>query len=285
MLELCVLNPDLGQGYYSGEVLEVRGNRYRHRPYKTWLDIAERLHCRLLTPLPEGEELVRLRFVPLAPGASWHTQEVAEEITEKYGTSSGFSRINKLEEPTFLLDYQESLSRVNLQPGGAVLDLGINTGDEFALFAKLHPAGIHTMTFTGIDHAHSALKLARERFPQPNFSFVHADINALATLELGVFDLVISIGTLQSPGINSHDVLRHLVKQRLTPSGSLVLGFPNCRYIDGEIVYGAKMKNFSRPDLSLLVKDLAFYRKYLQQHKFRVFITGKYYIFLTAIRS
>ncbi len=62
------------------------------------------------------------------------------------------------------------------------------------------------------------------------------------------------------------------------------MALPNTPNQDGEIVYGARMKNFAQPDLSLVIKDLAFYRKYLHQHRFKVFLTGKYYLFLTAVR-
>ena len=67
-------------------------------------------------------------------------------------------------------------------------------------------------------------------------------------------------------------------------NNSIILGFPNCRHIDGELKYGAKTKNYSEPELSLLINNISFYKRYLQQHKFKVTISGKYYIFLTAIR-
>ena len=65
--------------------------------------------------------------------------------------------------------------------------------------------------------------------------------------------------------------------------GALLLSLPNSRYVDGEQLYGARMRNFSQPELSLLVKDLAFYRRYLQQHRRQVFITGKREILVTAV--
>ena len=62
-----------------------------------------------------------------------------------------------------------------------------------------------------------------------------------------------------------------------------ILGFPNCRYQDGDTLYGARMKNFSQPELSLLIKDVSFYKKYLQQHRKKVFITGRHYILVTGV--
>jgi hypothetical protein len=73
-----------------------------------------------------------------------------------------------------------------------------------------------------------------------------------------------------------------IVQNYLKKDGSMILGFPNCRWIDGEMVYGAKAKNYSFSEMSLLYKDVIFCKKYLQQKKFRVTITGKDYIFLTA---
>jgi len=73
-----------------------------------------------------------------------------------------------------------------------------------------------------------------------------------------------------------------IVQNQLKKNGSMILGFPNCRWIDGEMVYGARVKNYPFSEMGLLYKDVIFSKKYLQQKKFRVTITGKDYIFLTA---
>jgi hypothetical protein len=62
----------------------------------------------------------------------------------------------------------------------------------------------------------------------------------------------------------------------------MFLGFPNCRWIDSKIVYGVKAPSHSFSKLSLVLKDIHFTKKYLQQKKYRVIITGKDYLFLTA---
>ena len=104
-------------------------------------------------------------------------------------------------------------------------------------------------------------------------------------LGLGRFDLILSVGTLHSPGlINSKALLMKLVQEHLEPDGSLILGFPNCRWTGGEVVHGARTRNYSRPELSLLFKDVDFAKRYLQQHRFKVTLTGKHYVFLTAGR-
>lgn len=275
--EVYALDPDLSPGRLGGERVEVAGTYYRHRSLQSWLDLAQRLACRLHTPTREGH-LIRLRFSRL-DASSWHSSKEAGH--EAYGADTDFSRVQKLEEPTFLLDYTEALGRAGLRPGGRILSLGVGRGDELLPLVRLFPQ--LELSFTGIDHSESSLEGARARFPESRF--VRADLNDLGALELGRFDLIISIATFQSPGVRGHDLIRELVQNHLSERGSLILALPNCRYQDGEVQFGAKMKNFSRPELSLVVRDLAFYRKYLQQHHFKVSITGKYYLFLSAVRA
>lgn len=277
-LSFRALDPDQGAGLFAGEFLELSGARYRYRPLRAWLDLAERLGCRLHTPERKGA-LVRLSLSKLGEG-SWHEQKASGG--EAYDEGSEFARVQKLEDPTFWLDYTEALERAAPPPGGRVLSLGVGRGDELEPFGGLF--GEHDLSFTGVDRSASALEVARVRFPGPNYRFVSGDLNDLAGLRLGRYDLVVSIATFQSPGVAGHALIREVAQRHLTERGSLILALPNCRYRGGEVVYGAKMKNFARPDLSLLVKDATFYRKYLQQHRFRVFVTGKYYLFLTAVR-
>ena len=63
----------------------------------------------------------------------------------------------------------------------------------------------------------------------------------------------------------------------------MILGLPNARYIGGELEHGTRMKNFRQPELGLVIKDIAFYRKYLQQHAMQVFVTGKYELLVTGV--
>lgn len=306
--ELDVLDPDRGRGLYAGERVEVDGVAYTHRPYRVWVDLAERLGLRLCTPrsvaanpaatspaatspLPTGAErvaaspLVRLRFEQLDPEARLRAD--AADPTERYGAASAFARVSKLEDPGFVLDLADALARVALAPGARILDIGVNTGDELALLLALQPA-LRDATLVGIDHSASAIAAARERFRGSRIELHVADVDdaaALAALDLGRFDLVISIGTLQSAGIDDRELLRRIVQDHLASTGAVILGMPNCRYIDGEVEYGARMKNYRQPELGLLVKDVAFYRKYLQQHHRHVFVTGKHYILVTGVAN
>lgn len=275
VVELDVLDPDRGRGLYAGELVDG----FVHRPYRVWLDLAERMGLRMATPRIIAEPRVRLRLERLDEDARLR----GDEGTEKYGASSEFARIDKLEDPGFVIDMADALERVGLGAGARVLDLGVNTGDELALLMLLVPA-LQQATLVGVDHSASAIAVARARFG-PNVELHVADIATLGELALGRFDLVLSIGTLQSPGIDDRDVLRRIVQDHLTPAGAVILGIPNCRYIDGETEYGTRMKNFRQPELGLLVKDVAFYRKYLQQHHRQVFVTGKHYVLVTGVRE
>lgn len=282
-IELDVLDPDLGRGCYAGETVEHGGATYVHRSFRVWVDLAERLGLRLRTPRVLAPPRVRLVFERLDADA--RLRPAADDPTEKYGAGSEYARISKHEDPGFVIDLAEALARVALRPGARVLDLGVNRGDELALLVALCPA-LRDATLVGIDHSASAIAHARERFcDAPHVQLHQADLAELGTLGLGRFDLVVSIGTLQSPGIDDRDLIRQIVQNHLAPAGTVIIGFPNCRYVAGEVEYGTRMKNFRQPELGLLLKDVAFYRKYLQQHHRQVFVTGKHYVLVTGVAA
>lgn len=273
-----VLDPDRAGGAYAGERVELDGVAYVHRPWRVWIDLAERLGLRMRTPRAATPPLVTVAFERL--DASARLRGDGDDVTERYGADSPFARIDKLEDPGFVLDMRDALARCELPPDARILDLGVNTGDELALIQHVAPS-LRDASFVGIDHSASAIAVARERFPRAVFHV--AGLAALPALALGRFELVVSIGTLQSAGVDDRDVVRRVVQDHLAPNGRVIFGFPNCRYIDGEIEYGTRMKNFTQPELGLLVKDVAFYRKYLQQHHRRVFVTGKHYVLVTGV--
>ncbi len=234
------------------------------------------------TPQILSEDLVKITFEKLNGENSFHTAPI-EQREEKYGVNSKFFKINKNEEPTFLLAYKRALEAVKIQTRKQVLNLGINKGDEFELIEQLlSKEAFENIALIGVDHSKSALEIAQARFP--NKKFYAIDINQLATLNLPKADLIISIGTLQSPSINYKPFLMSLVQEHLTEDGALILGFPNSRWIDTELIYGAKAPNYPYSEMSLLFNDVIFAKKYLQQKKFRITLTGREYIFLTATR-
>ncbi len=279
-VQLDVLDPDLGRGLYAGEPVPSGG---LHRPLRVWLDLAERLGLRLCTPQrsDDGARL-RLTFEPLDRAAQIRG---AEPGSEKYGTQSDFARVRKHEDAGFVLDLRDALERVSASAASRVLYLGCNTGDEIDLVRTLSPL-LRAAHHVGVDHSASAIAAARARFAADaeHVTFHELDLASAERLAaLGRFDLIVSVGTLQSGALDDRDLLRRIVQDSLTPRGAVILGIPNCRYVDGEVEYGARMKNFRQPELGLLVKDIAFYRKYLQQHHRQVFVTGKHYLFVTAV--
>lgn len=282
-LSFTVLSPDVSDKY-SGEPIEIDKKTYLYRGYKAWINLAELHHCKMLTPLAVNEYLVKITFQKLNAHDSFHSAPI-ENQEEKYGTESKFFNINKNEEPTFLHAYYKALTAVKIEQRKQILNLGINKGDEFELITQMVELKLFDkMQLVGVDHSQTALTFAKERFPKDNVQFYKQDINKLSELNLPKSDLIISIGTFQSPSINYKPFLMSLVQEHLTHDGALILGFPNSRWIDKELIYGAKAPNYPYSEMSLLFNDVIFAKKYLQQKKFRVTITGREYIFLTATR-
>ena len=277
-------NPDRGAEHYSGSQIDINGLAHLHHSWKAWSNLAELLYCRMLTPKTAGEDEVILYFQKLDRSDSFH-QTQPQNKKEKYGTTSHFSDIHKNEEPAFLFAYLRALRQVKIETRRTVLDLGINSGDEFDLIRTItDEERYRQMQLIGIDHSPSAIKKARADFPEENVTLHCHDINHLDELSLPKTDLILSIGTLQSPGIDFKPLFMSLIQRHLIPDGAVILGFPNCRWIDGEMIYGAKAPHYNFPEMSLVIKDIYFCKKYLQQHKFRVTITGKDYLFLTATK-
>lgn len=270
-VRFSVPNPDLGLHLYPGE----RTGAGIYRPYQTWLDLADRLNAHFLTPEPRGEQVVlHLKAdPPIRRGPRG-------DKAQRYGAETDFQRIDKLEEPGFLLDLQEALARADLRPGARVLALGVNSGSELRLLDLAYPG--QAFEVVGVDHSASALKLARARFPQHPFS--ELDLNALPT-DLGRFDLVLALSVLQSPDIDTDRLLAALLRHHLAPGGALILSFPNARYIGHRLSYGARTLNFARPELGLLVRDVAHVRRQLHRKGFQVTLTGQYELVLTAARA
>jgi len=282
-ISFSVLNPDLSHGY-AGKLVEVDGKKYLYRGYKAWVDLSELLLCKMLTPKEEGSALVTLSFEKLEREDSFHIDSKSIK-EEKYGVSSHFFEIHKMEEPAFFYYYHQALQNVKIATRKRILNLGINRGDEFQVIKNLLDIKEYeNSTFVGIDHSKSAIAYAKEKFKENNVQFYAEDINEIDKLNLGKFDLLISIGTLQSPSINFKPFFMSLVQNVLEKEGAIILGFPNSRWIAGELIYGAKAPNYAMSEMSLLFNDVIFCKKYLQQHKYRVTLTGKQYLFLTATK-
>jgi hypothetical protein len=279
-IEFEVIDPDVSNEF-SGTLISVAGEKYVYRPFKVWVDLAEILHCKMLTPKTLTGSRILIRYKILDMSRSWHNHS-GIDITERYGCGSEFSKIFKFEEPYFLNDFLRSLNMAGVKEGMKILDLGINRGDEFKIFNEFFRHASEKIIFTGIDHCASAIKQAKSDLKSDNYIFYDNDLSDIASLNLPKQDIIISIGTLQSPEFDGSAVFRYLVQNLLNEEGSIILGFPNSRYIDCEVVYGAKTKNYAESNLNLLIKDISSHKRYLQQHKFKTVTFGKYYIFLVA---
>jgi len=278
-----VLNPDLGKGY-SGEKVYIENLTYMHRGYKAWTDLAELLMCKMHTPKESRYPYVTLTFEKIKIENSFHL-DIQNEKEEKYGVDSSFSKIHKMEEPAFFYYYQQALTNVKVEKKTCILNLGVNRGDEFQVIKNILDTNKYEeLKLVGIDHSKTAIEYAQSCFPEENVTFHTHDINDLDSLNLGRFDLLISIGTLQSPSINFKPFFMSLVQNYLEKDAAIILGFPNSRWVGGEMIYGAKAPNYVMSEMSLLYNDVMFCKKYLQQKKYRVTLTGKQYVFLTATK-
>lgn len=272
---LVVGDPDLGTGRYPGAQVEAGEHCIIHRPWSVWTDLAGRLHLRLATPERLSSTHLRIRLVrPVG-----EVPEPPPDPREKYGSDSWFAEVRKGEDPTFVLDLGDALERAALPPDPRVLVLGVNRGDEIELIEGLLERSIRAV---GLDHCPSALADARRRFSRHRF--IEGDLSRVPELDLGVFDLVVAVDVLHSPGVPDRPLLHHIVQQRLTARGAVILGVPNCTYQHGERLPGARTRNFTQPELSLLVKTVAYYRRYLHQHRFEVFVTGQHEVLVTGVR-
>nr|WP_321267021.1 methyltransferase domain-containing protein [uncultured Sulfurimonas sp.] len=248
--------------------------------YKAFVDLAQIFFMKMLTPLQNSKELVTLRFEKLNKKSSFHKDA---KSSEKYGVQSEFFTIDKTSQFSFLYHYREALKFINIKEKKRVLNLGVNRGDEFRVIQELLSEDeFKAKKLVGIDYCASAIDYAKKDFSFSNVEFKCHDINELDELNLGEFDLIISIGTLQSSGVNFNTTFMSLYQKYLAKDGAIILGFPNCRWIDGEMIYGAKAPNYAFCEMSLVLKDIHFCKKYLQQKKYRVVITGKDYLFLSA---
>ncbi len=265
----------------AGEILELEilESDIERIGYKAFVDLAQLFFMKMLTPLSKSESVI-LRFYKLNTNTSFHK---AQKSSEKYGVDSEFFTIDKTVQFSFLYHYRKALKFINIENKKRVLNLGVNRGDEFRVIKDmLEFDEFKSKEFVGIDYSVSAIEYAKKDFPDANVDFRCHDINSLGELSLGKFDLMISIGTLQSTNINFNATFMNLYQNHLEKGGAIILGFPNCRWIDGEMIYGAKAPNYAFSEMSLVLKDIHFCKKYLQQKKYRVIITGKDYLFLTA---
>ncbi len=233
-----------------------------------WNDICQ-LYFFKITALEKLENgSYELHIEGLNKNDSFHKDKT--DSKEKYGVDSLFFQIDKNTKFAFLHHYLKALKNVDINSKTRILNLGINKGNEFSVIRDLiGQEEFLKKEFVGIDYSKSAIDFAKTSLPYSNVSLYEHDITVLQKLNLGKFDLIISIGTLQSSNLNFNETFMSIFQEFLEKNGSMILGFPNCRWIDGEMIYGAKPPNYSYSELSLVIKDIYFCKKYLQQKKIR----------------
>ncbi len=276
-VSFSVLNPDLFLHEYAGTKVQYGKQSYIHRPLQCYLDLAMQLGFIARVP-QKKDHLIVLNMVKQDFKNSFHNYK-----EDKYGQNSPFFTIDKNEQAAFLHYYLLALKQAGACKAVSVLNLGVHRGLEFIPLQQLCKQDFKQMALQGIDLNADALQEARRSYP--GALFYEHDINDLSSLPLHKSDLFISIGTLHSPGIDFDATLRYVVKELLYQKCAIVLGFPNCRWIDGQMVYGAKMKNYNFSEMSLVLKDMIFAKRYLQKKGFNVLTFGKDYLFICAFRG
>ncbi len=278
-------DPDLSAAHFDGEPLRLDGAPVRYRSLAAWLDLAEALGASLGTPQISAPGWVRLPLRRLDRRVGWHRTARPSGDPEKYGADSEFARTDKFEDPAFVRAWRDALAFLQLPPDARVLSLGCHTGGELGAIAQGRtPAALAALTLVGVDHAASAIAAARARYPQPPFTFQVADLNDPAALPPGRFDLVIAINLLQSQALDGRALFRRIVGQHLAETGGVLLGFPNSRVVDHRVCHGAAARHVAHPELSGLLTDLAYHRRYLHQHRCRTIVTGKHTVLLAGRR-
>lgn len=272
LIEVDALDPDVSANHFDGELIGAD----RYRSWAGWAEVAEALDCALATPHSQHPGRVTVRFRVLDRNATWHSATPSGD-PEKYGAASAFARIDKFEEPHFALGFARALGYLKLPAAPDVLSVGVHQGAELgAVDAALGSRGARI----GVDHSTTALAAARLRYPDPRFTFVEADLRDplpdSPALAAGV-DALIAINTLHSPALDGPAVFRRLVKRHLRPSGGVILGFARCRYVEHQRRFGAEKPG-------QILRDIAAYRRYLNQHGFTSMVLGKHTVLLVARR-
>lgn len=276
--ELSIPDPDACGGAWPGE---ARPDGAPQRGLRDWLDLADAVGARLRvpTPLPDSEPRRLLAtFERLAGEAELHAD--GGRPPERYAADRDFARLRKMALPGFALPLLDALAFAAPGPPERVLVAGCHRGDELDALAQARPP-VPPERIVGVDRQADALAEARRRHPRARF--VEADLASLPD-GLGRFDLILAVDVLQSPELDGPAILRTLVRDHATTGGGLVIGLPCSRLVGGEVVWGARTRNFAETDLSLLVRDLAGHRRYLHQQGYRTRIGGRYDLLLAARR-
>lgn len=263
--------------HYPGELRETTSGPLRLRTLQNLVDLGDALNC-TAAPVRYAAPWMEIILTPRAPESQWHQEQPG---IEKYGMNSKYQRIQKLEDPSFLSDLHRSMKEAHIDRCRHLINLGVNTGDELIPVMELNSK----TCCVGIDHSPSAIAAARTRFESTPHTFLEMDINQIDAIDAAHhhrYDLFMSLGTLHSPSVDSKRVFMWCMQHLLAKDATVIIGFPNCRWGNGHPVPGARTRNRKESDMSLVIKDVYFVKKYLQQHRFNTVIFGKYYLFVVG---
>lgn len=245
---------------------------------KKLCQFADELEAEIVLPKLEVENVWQIKLTVLEKEKQNH-----EDIEERYGLNSEYAFIDKSLEPSFVIPLIYALQYIGLKRDDHVLELGCHQGQMLKFIRQSVSEDVYpSLKYTGIDYSKSVIEEAEKKYNSKHFRFICDDLNAMNSQMVAKCQALISIGTLQCTSLDGPAVFRKFFQECLQKQGKILLAFPNSRYVEGKLVYGAKSKNYTRPDLSLLIKDIMYYKKYLQQHRYRVWISGKNYLFLAA---
>ena len=278
-------NPKSPAPLFEGELYRLQGEAVRFRSLQSMIDLAQLLKVSFTLDRIDGawcEASLRVRSKVVK---SWHESSAASGETEKYGAETTYAKLNKLEDPNHFRDLERVYQRlVNREPEH-VLSLGCNQGDElWAFWRQLELKHQTEVRLIGVDHSRTAIEVARSRYPL--FDFRVEDISRLNLSDFAPVDLLIALNVLHSPSLRGHELFKSWVKGLLSPSSSVLVGLPNCRYHGYEARYGAVSKHGgSINDMSQLLSEVQFYTRYLRQQGFTVWVTGERTVYVVGRRE
>ncbi|HFU76417.1 MAG TPA: methyltransferase, partial [Arcobacter sp.] len=116
--------PILEKELYQKNTIHLSSNNL---DIKAWSDLASLLFCKI-TQINTNENELTLTLEKINTKQSFHTKN---DIETKYGKDSIFSSIDKMNQPAFLHYYKEALKNVKIEKRINILNLGINSGEEF----------------------------------------------------------------------------------------------------------------------------------------------------------
>ncbi|CAM2010677.1 hypothetical protein [Acanthopleuribacter pedis] len=284
LFQCVVPNPDWGAGCYPGEIYERDGEYLCHRALPIWFELAERVACRLRTPRWRADDWLALTFEVLDPQKVPHW--FVGPRAEKYEPGTDFSKIVRTEEPTFLHHYLHFIRRIPKRNPTRVLLLGVGQGWEVVPFLRCwSPDRLAETELIGIDHAARAVAAAQARFGSLGPRFLVADLGGFDFATLGVFDVIVAINVLHSPALDGHRILHRLLTHHCRPNSRVLFGFPNCRYLDGEVRYGTRVGKQRETEMTPLLQEVGFYRRTLIKHHFDVKVHGKHTVLVEGTRK